>query len=894
MAEETTLTKVLDGYVTTSVQESTARFFGKSGRQDVPASKLKPTSGKLHDEAEKRSRDFEELKKLRGEERGVSYTHLKKLEEYCVWFDKPNYAFKADAFTPEQKAEDRQRAEAGIDAFFMIDNRIAKVLDPTELTAYSLDQYDDYIANVRCDAILKPILTDYFADMKKIAKKVEPIKKKVLDEDTLQTVTPVAPALKPTAPDQPDKDPTIPARTLDQWVYDFEMYYIRPDNQVVRVDQYIDELVYNMEFDIFVMPIYSVHMIVTPDVYRDFKENFEQLRWYLSVKKYVKPTTKDGYTLKHSILENHSMVALNPDLPTDGTTTDGPLSGVPSLPVKLDLVSKRNIDLNGKMRSKVFNNVTLLDVITALLTESYNDQVKADASESDLVTLNITPPDNTRTYEQIILDPGNVSQNLKQLQEKYGVYQTGLRCMFDTVSYVPKADGKEFTNRTTITVTDKSGNAPSPKQLEQVMIEILDRNTRQTPGEYESGMRMDAKNNIAIVRTMEAYQIDKRNAAKIIDGDSVRVISSSQDDTVDSECDINPDLESPQRTYWGKNSNPYNLTQLQDTTREKLLSIAVQASNVNAYMFNKNLRYVLKFYNRDDEAYSGEYRIKALQFRFKTEGKLAVKEGVPVASFFYFTNIPNIMINGASMKKETYSEKVQRMKNDYAAFKGKGTVSNPTLASGPPLIRAPKRGGPFLPSFDGNNDYLGKEVPKEIKPDYPMSKHVKFVDVYTTADGTYPERGNAMCQELDLFNFCQKFSSKILDPIFDKYGKCVGAGGKLNSFFRYHVPAGGSSKSSHMWAMAADLLLTAGGGDSLCEPFWWIATQSGLDFDQVILEGNGSEWRWIHVGARYNGTNRRQVLLINNSKGGQYIQANLSLFTSPDKAKFADFMKKIR
>jgi hypothetical protein len=888
--EEISLTKVLDSYLTGSLSESNARFNGTSGRQDVPASKLKPTSGKLYDEAEKRSRDFEALKKLRTEERVESYKFHKQLEAYCASYDSiDNYIFD-----DEKRAEARQKAEAGIDMFFTIDNRCARVLDPSALTEVSLDPYDSFVQSVRTDDKLKVIIDAYWTSMKKILEPVRKIKGKVLEEDTLVTVTPTAPTLRPDDAAKPDAIPTVPTRVLDQWVYDFDMFYIRPDNVVVKVDQYIDELVYNMEFDLFVMPIYSVHMIVTPDVYRDFKENFEQLQWFLSVKKYVKPTTKDGHVIKHSILENHKMVALNPDLPTDGTTTEGPLTGVPSLPVKLDLVSKRNVDLNGKMRSKVFNNVTLLDVITALLTESYNDQVKADASTPDLVTLNITPPDNTRTYEQVILDPGNVSQNLKQLQEKYGVYQTGLRCMFDTVSYVPRDDGKDFINRTVITVTDKSGNAPSPKQLEQVLIEILDRNTRETPGEYESGMRMDAKQNIAIVRTMEAYQIDKRNAAKIIDGDSVRVISSSQDDVVDSECDINPDMESPQRTYWGKNDNPFNLTQLQDTTREKLLSIAVQASNVNAYMFNKNLRYALKFYNRDDEAYSGEYRIKALQFRFKTEGNLAVKEGVPVVSFFYFTNIPNIMVNGTSLKKETYAEKVQRMKNDYAAFKGKGSVSNPTLAGGPPVIRAPKRGGPFMPLFAGNTDYLGNPIPKEVKPGHPMSKHVKFEDVYTTADGTYPDRGNAMCQELDLYNFCQKFSSKLLDPIFDKYGKCVGAGGKLNSFFRYHVPSGGSSKSSHMWAMAADLVLTAGRGDSLCEPFWWIATQSGLDFDQVILEGNGSEWRWIHVGARYNGVNRRQVLLINNSQGGQYISANLSLFTSPDKAKFADFMKKIR
>ena len=204
------------------------------------------------------------------------------------------------------------------------------------------------------------------------------------------------------------------------------------------------------------------------------------------------------------------------------------------------------------------------------------------------------------------------------------------------------------------------------------------------------------------------------------------------------------------------------------------------------------------------------------------------------------------------------------------------------------------KGGPFLTNFAGRNDYLGQQVPKEIPSTWKMSGSILLEDVYTTKDGSYPDRAQAICQNFDVFCFAQKFSKLVLDRIIAKYGKFPGGGGRMNSFYRCHVPKEGSPTSQHLIALAADMIVSGGTGDALCEPFFWIAKQSGIDFDQVILEGNGSEWRWIHVGMNMNGRNRRQIKLSPTGKSSNLISVEESQFISPAQCRFMSYRTMVR
>ena len=61
--------------------------------------------------------------------------------------------------------------------------------------------------------------------------------------------------------------------------------------------------------------------------------------------------------------------------------------------------------------------------------------------------------------------------------------------------------------------------------------------------------------------------------------------------------------------------------------------------------------------------------------------------------------------------------------------------------------------------------------------------------------------------------------------------------------------------------------------------------KSGLPFDQVILEGNGKEWRWIHIGWKVNGAPRLKWMYTKTGQPGTYKYVNADKFTSPSMAE---------
>lgn len=876
--------------VSNSVRDITVRLDPKSSR-------LRPTSGKKTDDVRKYQKEFMDLNSYK-----LKYSNI--LNKYVAIFNNAAIALGSSVHdevratvsgrevTQEDIAghENYPRMKLALSDFELIKDRMSsKIFDPTLLTEYKIDDLESKIRGDDLESSQQSVLLDFISEIRPIVAQVEIVKKKVLEESRTQQLSDKPPVL--TSTENPDKNFRVPERSLDQWVYDFELYYIRPDNETVRLDAFVNEMVYTMEYDVLVMPVFSVLMTLTDLHYRDFKSDFEQLRFFVNIRKWKRNELRDReeYVLKTTVFDNHQLIPVNPELPTDSVLEESPQAGVPRHKVKLDLVSKRNVDLNGKVKSKVYTNVTMLDVITALLNEAYQDQKKVMSADKDIVRFAITPPDNVTTYEQVILDPGSISQNLKQLQEKYGVYRTGIRVMFDTVAAERDETTGKYSNRTIVTVTDKGGTAPGKNSVEQVLVEILDKVSKTTNPEIEDGCSIDENSHILIARTMQTYQINKRNASKIIDGDNVRIIQTGQDDTVFSECDINMEDDAVQRTYWGNNNNPFNLTQLQDSIREKQLSIILQMCNMDVFTFTENMQYTLKFYNRDDAVHSGSYRLKAVKFYFSVP-QMSEKKGVPMDGLFYFTNIPNITVNGAIIQRESYVEKVRRLKQDYNLYQQQSLGVGAARSGGvrtPPIVKRSAETGPFSCSFFGRNDYNGKEIPRKVPASYQMSESILLEDCYTVKDGSFPDRGAALCQDFELFCFAQKFSKKILDPIVARYGKFKGGGGRMNSFYRYHIPSGGSRSSMHIWAMAADLVPSPGAGDLLCEPFFWLATQSDLPFDQIILEGNGSEWRWIHVGMHYNGQQRGEIRLAFNSSSSNYPKLTKASLTSPDVLKFA-------
>jgi hypothetical protein len=405
------------------------------------------------------------------------------------------------------------------------------------------------------------------------------------------------------------------------------------------------------------------------------------------------------------------------------------------------------------------------------------------------------------------------------------------------------------------------------------LFEILD--SRKTNlKQYDSGSVIDPEKKIFIIRTQEPYLIEKRNSNNYIEGESIRVINSSQNDVYGSACDLTNDKTRYERAFWSPNNNEYALSSLQDSLKEDQIIINAQVANLDVFSINDNYKFNIIFYNHDNKLYSGEYRLVSYRFVFQQDN-LSVKDNAVFNAQFKFYTIPKIQVNGAEVNRDTYEDRLNRWRSEFSFTKNS---SGSTARGGFPSISSYKPITDITPSFAGRTDYNGEVIPNKITSSYKLSKsgRVTLRDIYSLKDGDYPDRLEYFCQDYDIFCYAQKFANEIIDPLIDMFGKVIGGGGKFNSFYRYHVPSNGSTNSMHQWGLAVDGIWAAGTGDLLADSFNMIVNSS-LDFDQVILEGNGSEWRWIHISLNMNSNNRRQALLSPTGSSNNLVKAKPGL-----------------
>lgn len=88
----------------------------------------------------------------------------------------------------------------------------------------------------------------------------------------------------------------------------------------------------------------------------------------------------------------------------------------------------------------------------------------------------------------------------------------------------------------------------------------------------------------------------------------------------------------------------------------------------------------------------------------------------------------------------------------------------------------------------------------------------------------------------------QELAQTLLEPIREKFGALY-----VTSGYRcptLNVAIGGATDSAHLYGCAADLVPASA---SLEEVMRWVAKDSGLPFDQAIIE-RSSTAEWLHIG----------------------------------------------
>jgi len=122
-----------------------------------------------------------------------------------------------------------------------------------------------------------------------------------------------------------------------------------------------------------------------------------------------------------------------------------------------------------------------------------------------------------------------------------------------------------------------------------------------------------------------------------------------------------------------------------------------------------------------------------------------------------------------------------------------------------------------------------------------LSPHFSLKELVTTSHRTIDNTPSE-----DVVKKLEILCVKYLEPIRDKFGSI-----RVNSGYRcaeLNSVIGGSKTSSHVFGCAVDFILY-NSDTELQTVFNWIIEESGMPYDQIILESSSTA-NWIHLGMR--------------------------------------------
>ncbi|WP_368880282.1 hypothetical protein [Proteus mirabilis] len=767
-----------------------------------------------------------------------------------------------------------------------------------------LDPYKPTYTKMSYSAILSfdfAVISEVFQQFEENLFKIEAEGRKIKEEakESIQEVTSTTESQFISQANIPNNEkPLVPMLAFKQIMFEMDMYMILPDNTRINIEGYISEFLVSMDFDSVAMPIYSASMKFPSEIYNQIRNHFENIKWFFTIRKIKKTmdSTEDPFSVPDLIKDNEELIAIDPKFTPSKEDKGKPEGSLPIYPLKIDFISALDFRLNSKVKAKTLNRVKMIDVLGFLCSELRKEFQKKGIDTKDDVKFTISPPDNKTVYDQVIISPGSFASVIYQLQTVYGIYQTGVNVSFDGVHPVKDPNTGKIISEKYVTISEKGGTAPSQGGISDVILEIVDPNNNRNAA-YTSGFVMDNDNNSMIIRTNDPYTVIKNNSSKLSKGETIRVMSASDESNSTSICDTPTDISDPtQKFYWSKYDNPYALTQLQDSVREKNLSIIASVRDVDVFMLNNNMNYFLKFFSLDDDTATGRYRLSKLAFYF-TYGKSGNKTRIEVEGTLHFTNLPELRVNGKVTRRPTYAEKVgntvkqqgsDASKSPTGAKPGQGGGFNPNSKStasnsGDPYGNAPS--SPFPCNFVGRKDFYSVKVPEKLDSSYEMSGKFKLQDVCTT-DGSFdPFIGKALAEDFNIFINAQRFCNDILEK-----ADSIKPIGKIENFFKIQTDASEIGSSFHVIALACDIKPAS--GDGLVDVFLKYA-QGIPNFNNLVLQSDGSKWTGIHIDYVLNEVNNKNIIIVSSPvKGDSKKIMDISKFVAePNKLFYSEHKK---
>lgn len=269
---------------------------------------------------------------------------------------------------------------------------------------------------------------------------------------------------------------------------------------------------------------------------------------------------------------------------------------------ELVAVSEDILASNKPVVSGVYNDCTVSEVVTDLLSYLKNRNVYID------------PPDNDKRYDQVLITPSNIYDNIKFIDEVYGIYNREV---------------KMFNHPTGLNILPMSGFDPEDvgKVKIQVRFPSNQSNEEIIEGSYEqiSTLDKDVKNKNIITKVNNVSLVDNTRLFNELIGSDIFLFGMDKDEEDIRMSHYSRDIYDRKgkvqkvRVFDDIYDNPYSLSKEFNNSKDIILNI--QLNDIDLTMEDSFKQFDIEFFNEYYKNYNGIYELLMINQNFTPSSK---------------------------------------------------------------------------------------------------------------------------------------------------------------------------------------------------------------------------------------------------------------------------------
>lgn len=366
---------------------------------------------------------------------------------------------------------------------------------------------------------------------------------------------------------------------------------------------YISDFTISKEYDEYMYPYINVRLTVPNQIFRAIRKNNEGVNVYIrmtyslfdssEVADDTKPRKKNNYMADNfAIFNKDNSPTLTEDFSDVVEKADveaGDLTN--STNMELMLVKKTAIDMRHNTVNAILVKATLMDILTYLLQRGKINNVLC------------SPPNNRDTYEQFILPPMQLDENIFHVCNDYGFHNEGSTIFFDNDTLYILAKNEKCT-------AWRNNEYRSTKIIYNPIVE---------GGIVTQGVYQDPKERVNYCTMAEATVDSQSMITDQVFGGNFQVIDNRTGEIISSSANAKYAQGSAgkTRTLVINTGNTNTAKALAERVNEETYMARVAIDNVLLTMLEPNKEFELLFLSGKLSKYSGKYRLKSTFTTFK-------------------------------------------------------------------------------------------------------------------------------------------------------------------------------------------------------------------------------------------------------------------------------------